>query len=176
MIRLATTADAAAIMRIYAPYCSDSVISFESEPPTVAEMARRIDSTLELLPWLVWDADGIGGYAYAGQHRDRAAYRWSVDVAVYIAATHHRRGIGRQLYKSLFDWLVRLGYYNAFAGVTLPNVASVGLHESLGFVKVAEYPQVGYKFGRWHNTGWWHKQLQPLSANPSEPVKLAGAE
>jgi L-amino acid N-acyltransferase YncA len=114
------------------------------------------------------------GYAYASPHRERAAYRWSVDVAVYIAEQARRRGVGRQLYSTLFAMLVELGYYNAFAGVTLPNPASVGLHESMGFTPVGVYRNVGYKLGAWHDVGWWRRPLQPPAADPAEPRSLRG--
>lgn len=170
MIRFATTSDSLRVAEIYAPFCTDSVISFEETPPTVAEMERRIALTLEQWPWLVFETDGeIRGYAYAGRHRDRAAYRWSTDVSAYVDPRWHRRGVGRALYTALFERLVELGYYNAFAGITLPNAASVGLHESMGFAPVGVYRSVGFKFGRWHDTGWWQKQLQPQVPNPAEP-------
>lgn len=170
MIRLATLADAGRIAAIYAPFCTDSVVSFEEEPPTVGEMARRIETTLAHWPWLVCEWDGeVCGYAYAGRHRDRAAYRWSTDVSAYVDPHWHRRGVARALYSELFKRLVGLGYYNALAGITLPNAASVGLHESMGFMPVGVYRHVGFKFGRWHDTGWWQKQLQRLAPSPSEP-------
>src|SRR4051812_25285781 len=121
-IRLATAADAAAVAAIYAPFCESTPISFEATAPTPEEMARRILKVMERLPWLVLDEDGtVAGYAYAGPHRERAAYRWAVDVTVYVAPDRRRRGVGRALYAVLFGLLRALGYYKAFAGVTLPN-------------------------------------------------------
>jgi L-amino acid N-acyltransferase YncA len=173
MIRLATIADATQIAAIYAPFCSDSVVSFEESAPTADEMAARIDKTLERFPWLVHDDAGeILGYAYAGKYRDRAAYRWSVEVSCYVRIDSARRGIGRELYSKLFETLIHLGYHNACAGVTLPNAASVGFHEAFGFVPVGVYRHVGYKFGQWHDVGWWQKDLQPLVANPAEPRSI----
>ena len=176
MIRLATIADAPQFAAIYAPYCSDSVISFEEVAPSADEMAGRIAATLVRFPWLVFEEAGdIRGYAYAGRHRDRAAYRWSTDVSAYVRVDWHHRGIGRALYTRLFEILVRLGYYNAFAGITLPNAASVGLHESMGFVPVGVYRRVGYKFGTWHDTGWWQLELQPHIAAARFPRSLPDA-
>jgi L-amino acid N-acyltransferase YncA len=177
-IRIATTRDAAAVAAIYRPYVTDAVTSFEVQPPDAAEIAARIQAVLARTPWLVCtDADGAAiGYAYASRHHERAAYQWSVDVAVYIHAGHHRRGIGRALYEKLFALLRLQGFYVAHAGVTLPNVASVGLHESLGFVPVGVYPAVGWKFGAWRDVGWWRLPLQDLVATPAPPLSVAEAE
>jgi phosphinothricin acetyltransferase len=170
MIRLATTADAAQIAAIYAPFCLHSVVSFEESAPSTDEMAQRIAKTLERFPWLVHDDGGkILGYAYAGKYRERAAYRWSVEVSCYVRIDSLRCGVGHGLYSKLFEMLQALGYYNACAGVTLPNPASVAFHESFGFLPVGVYRHVGYKFGQWHDVGWWQKDLRPLVANPTEP-------
>ena len=170
MIRLATLDDAAAVAAIYAPYVADTVISFEVAPPSVDEMRGRIAATLPKFPWLVFqDAGQVAGYAYASAHRTREAYQWSVDVAVYIAGTHHRRGIGRGLYGTLFPMLARQGYVNAYAGITLPNENSVGLHEAMGFRPVGVYRNVGFKMGQWLDVGWWHLALQSLPDAPLPP-------
>ena len=133
-IRTATPDDGASISEIYAPYVRDTVISFETDIPTAGEMTRRIAATLEAFPWLVCEEDGDKlGYAYAGKHRQRAAYQWSCDVTIYLAPRAQRRGIGRRLYKALFDILVHQGFAAAYAGITLPNEASVGIHEAMGF-------------------------------------------
>jgi len=173
MIRLATTDDAAAVAAIYGPYVADTVISFEVVPPSVEEMRSRMAAVLERLPWLVFESDGeVVGYAYASPHRAREAYQWSVDVAVYIQANQHRRGVGRQLYDELFTLLRRLGYVNAYAGITLPNPKSVGLHEAMGFRPVGVYRNVGFKMGSWCDVGWWHLQLQDLPGVPAPPRAL----
>ena len=112
------------------------------------------------------------GYAYAGEHRVRAAYRWNVEVGIYLDQTAHRRGIGRRLYGALFELLRRQGYVNAYGVITVPNPASVGLHESLGFVPEALFPKSGYKDGAWRDVGWWSLRLQPPPLPPSEPVPL----
>lgn len=170
-LRLAAAADAPAIRDIYAPYVQDTVISFELEPPTLAEMAGRLDHAVA---WLVAEAapgDRLG-YAYASKHKERAAYRWSVDVSVYLDGRYHRRGVGRALYTALFALLRAQGYVNAYAGVTQPNAASMGLHTALGFELVGVYKQVGYKFGRWHDVAWLSLALQPHPAEPASPRPL----
>jgi phosphinothricin acetyltransferase len=177
-IRLAGIDDAADIAAIYRPYVTDAVTSFEIEPPDAREMSSRMAAVLARAPWLVYsDAGGAPiGYAYASRHHERAAYQWSVDVAVYIHAGHHRRGVGRALYETLFSLLRLQGYYVAHAGITLPNAASIGLHESLGFQPVGVYPAVGWKFGAWRDVGWWRLPLQPLPTTPAPPLSLADAQ
>jgi len=176
VVRLAEPADAAGVQAIYAPIVRDTAISFEVDPPSVEEMSRRIASTLPRWPWLVCSDDGdILGYVYAGGHRERAAYLWSVDVTVYIHERARRTGVGHALYSTLFSLLALQGYHRAFAGITLPNEGSVGLHESLGFSPVGVYPAVGYKLGAWHDVGWWQRSLRPPARNPAEPLSLAAA-
>lgn len=171
-IRLATPDDAVAIQAIYAPYILDSATSFETEVPTVAELAERIAKTLTYFPWLVSEESGhVVGYAYASAHRERAAYGWAVDVSVYIAEGHQRRGIGRQLYEALFARLRQQGFYTAIAGITLPNPGSVGLHESLGFTLVGTYHNIGFKAGAWRDVGWWEKPLQPPTESEPAPTR-----
>jgi L-amino acid N-acyltransferase YncA len=174
VIRLATPDDALGVHAIYAPVVRETAISFELEPPTVEEMQKRIMKTLERWPWLVCEYRGkLLGYVYASQHREREAYQWSVDVSVYIQARVRRAGVGRALYRSLFKLLALQGFYQAYAGITLPNPASVGLHESLGFQPVGVYRTVGYKLGAWHDVGWWQLALQPQATLPQPPVDLS---
>jgi L-amino acid N-acyltransferase YncA len=154
--------DAAACAAIYAPSVTEGVASLEERAPEAHEMADRIRITARSHPWLVAEIDGeVVGYAYGSRHHDRAAYRWSADVTVYISAAHHRRGVGRALYGALFELLERQGIYEVCAGVTLPNDPSVGLHESLGFRPVGVYRDVAFKFGEWYSVGWWQMSLQP---------------
>ena len=175
MIRLATPDDAAAVASVYRPYVESTVITFEVTAPDDREMRSRIASTLQRYPWLVYEADGVvAGYAYASAHRTRVAYQWSVDTAIYLHQERHRQGIGRRLYDALFPMLVRQGFVHAYAGITLPNPGSVGLHEALGFVPVGVYKNVGYKLGSWHDVGWWHRQLQPLPPEPRDPLAPRG--
>jgi len=175
-IRLATPADAAAIADIYAPFCGDeSVVSFETAPPTAAEMAGRIAKTTALYPWLVAeDATGIRGYVYASRHRERAAYRWAAEVTVYLRPDSRGRGLGAALYGVLFELLRAQGFHRAFAGIALPNPASIGLHTALGFRHVGVYHGIGYKAGAWRDVSWWELSLQPETAiAPAEPKPLA---
>ncbi len=170
-IRTATPADAAAIAEIYAPAVTDGFISFEESPPDAAEMAGRMTAGLPVYPWLVFEEEGrVLGYAYAGRHQARAAYRWSVDVTVYIRNGFHRRGIGRALYERLFAILKRQGFRMAYGGVALPNPGSVGLHEAMGFKPVGVYRDVGWKQGGWRDVGWWALDLGPLAELPPEPI------
>lgn len=161
IIRPATAADAPAIQAIYAPFVTDTAISFEEVPPTIDEMAARIKTAQEQgFEFLVADqAASILGYAYAGAHRARSAYRASVDVSAYVAPAAHRSGIGRRLYEHLLATLAEKGFHAAFAGITQPNAASVGLHEALGFTHVGTYREVGFKHGAWHDVGWWQRLL-----------------
>ena len=169
-IRFAGPTDAAGILAIYGPYCESTSVSFEVVAPTIEQIQERISRITADYPWLVGEIDGqIAGYVYASRHHERAAYRWSVDVAVYVALGRQRRGVGRILYETLFSILRKQGHFKAFAGITLPNPASVGLHESLGFRPAAIYRGVGHKFGRWLDVGWWQRDLQPERDNPTEP-------
>lgn len=167
------TRDADAVAAIYRPAVLTSPASFEEEPPTADEMAGRMRSTLERLPWLVAEVEGVVvGYAYAGPHRARAGYRWSADVSVYVDPARQGQGIGRALYLELFEMLRRLGYVNAYAGITLPNPASVRLHEGMGMRRVALYPRVGYKLGAWHDVAWYGVRLADPHGRPPEPVLM----
>jgi L-amino acid N-acyltransferase YncA len=173
-IRLATFADAAGILAIYAPIVRETPISFELEPPSPMEMQLRIEDSLTTLPWVVWDSDGkVIGYAYGSRHRERAAYRWSVDVSAYVAADMRRQGVGRTLYDVLFSILRELGYYTAFAGITLPNLGSVKFHEAVGFRPVGVYRHVGFKLGKWHNVGWWGCPLRAYKGEPEPPRAMS---
>lgn len=175
IIRLATESDAVQILEIYAPFCNDSssVVSFEVEPPSQDEMMSRINSVLQQLPWLVCEQNGqVLGYAYAGLHRQRAAYQWSVEVSVYIRDTERRSGIGQALYTSLFQILTLQGYFNAYAGMTLPNPGSARLHEKMGFKPIGTYHRVGYKNGAWRDVAWYELSLQPLVSNPEQPQNI----
>lgn len=168
-IRVATPTDGATAAAIYAPIVRDTAISFEVDPPDAAEMARRIEATSRRYPWLVADRDGETlGYVYAGPHRERAAYGWSVETTVYVHEDARGRGVGRALYRSLLALLELQGAHSAYAGITLPNEASVGLHEALGFALVGIYREVGWKLGAWHDVGWWQRSFPALDAAPAE--------
>ena len=171
-IRDAVETDAAAVLAIYAPIVRYTAISFEIEPPTVADMRDRVATTVETYPWLIAESDDrVLGYAYAGQHSQRAAYAWSVDVSVYVDDGARGQGVGGGLYRTLLRLLTAERYVMAFAGIALPNDASVGLHESLGFVPVGVFTDVGYKHGRWHDVGWWQRHLCDPPSEPELPTR-----
>ena len=152
--------DAAACAAIYKPFVSDNWVSFELDPPSGADMAGRIADCGKSHGWLVAEADGeVVGYAYGSPHRSRAAYSSSCDVAVYVDPAHSRMGVGRALYAALLPLLAEKGYHAAFAGIALPNDASIGLHEAMGFAPVGIYREVGWKLGGWRDVGWWQRLL-----------------
>lgn len=159
-IRAATIDDAAAVAEIYRPIVESTTISFEETAPGADEIARRIHETTRTHPWLIAQSgEGVAGYAYGSRHRERSAYRYSVDVSVYVAQTARRCGIGAALYEALFVRLRELGFHRAFAGIALPNEASIRLHRRCGFEPVGIYKEVGRKFDRWLDVSWWQKAL-----------------
>ena len=167
MVRAAAPADAAALAAIYAPVVTGTAISFEEAPPGPDEISRRM-AARPRLPWLVADDGGrVAGYAYASAHRGRPAYRWSAECSVYLDPAYQGQGLGRRLYERLIEQVRGLGYRSLLAGIALPNPASVGLHEALGFAPVGVYRAVGYKHGAWRDVGWWQLTL-------AEPEALAG--
>jgi L-amino acid N-acyltransferase YncA len=168
-IRDATEQDAEACAAIYAPYVTDTAVTFEYEPPTTAEMARRIAAAQQLHAWLVLEDDGrVVGYAYAGPYKERAAYRWSAEVSVYLEQGHGRRGGGRALYEALFDRLAARGYRTVVAGMTLPNDASEGLHRAMGFEPVGTWRRIGWKHGRWRDVAWAQRVIGDGGDPPAE--------
>ena len=171
-LRLAAAGDAEGVRSIYAPYVRDTWVSFEADVPSADEIAGRIGAASPRFPWLVAD-DGaaVAGYAYASAHRSRTAYQWSVEVSVYVAESHRRRGLARALYGALLDVLRLQGFTNAYAGIALPNAASVGFHEAVGFEPVGVYRGVGFKMGAWRDVGWWALRLGDGAA-PDPPRTL----
>ena len=173
-LRPATAADAGAVRENYAPVVRETAISFETEQPDSDEMAARIDRKRARFPWLACTREGsVVGYAYASPYRERAAYRWSVEVSVYVHADWRRHGVARGLYTSLLSVLELLGYANAAAVIALPNPESVSFHESLGFEHVGTHHEVGYKHGTWHDVGHWELSIQSHGADPPEPIPAA---
>jgi phosphinothricin acetyltransferase len=168
--------DAAACAAIYAPYVEASPISFEERPPSAAEMAARIERITATHPWLVAeDGEEVRGYAYACRYMERPAYRWAASVSVYVAPDRRGRGLGRALYEALFERLRGQRFRLACAGITLPNEASVALHERLGFEAVGVGRRVGWKQGAWRDVGWWQLELVPPAAGtPPEPLRPPG--
>lgn len=169
MIRTATAGDAAACAAIYAPYVTGTAITFEVEPPGEEEMAARIATAVASHAWLVLEDEGrVVGYAYGGPYKERAAYRWSCEVSVYLELGRRRTGAGRRLYEALFERLAERGYRTAVAGMTLPNEASVGLHRALGFEPVGTYRRIGWKYDRWHDVAWTQRPLTTTTAPPTD--------
>lgn len=181
IIRIATAADGPRLATIYRPAVVSLATSFELIPPNASEMARRVTRITARTPWLVAEEEGqVLGYAYAGTHRDRPPYAWSVEVSAYVESAAHRRGLGRALYTSLLAILTLQGFQNAYAGITLPNPASIAFHEAFGFKPVGTYHRAGYKHGRWHDVRWFERSLGPHQADPAPPrpmtavVQVAG--
>lgn len=169
-VRDATERDAAACAAIYAPYVAETAITFETDPPAAAEMARRIAAAASTHAWLVLeDAGRVAGYAYAGPFRSRPAYRWACEVSVYLEPGRRRTGAGGALYRALLDRLAARGFRVAVAGMTLPNEASAGLHRAMGFEPVGTVRRVGWKHGRWHDVAWVQRALGAGQDPPDEP-------
>jgi phosphinothricin acetyltransferase len=165
--RIATPADAAAMLKIYAPYVANTSITFETEVPSESAFAERIKHYLTEWPWIVCEADGkVVGYAYASRYRERIAYQWSVECSVYVHDDYMRAGVARKLYTSLFAILKKQGYRNVYAVINLPNERSVAFHEKMGFSWFATYEQVGYKLGQWKNVGWWRLIINAFDDEP----------
>ncbi|MBB4685817.1 GNAT family N-acetyltransferase [Amycolatopsis jiangsuensis] len=171
LIRPAEERDAAACAAIYAPYVRDTTITFEAEPPTPAEMAARIAKASRTHAWLVLEVDEqVAGYAYGVPFKERAAYRWSCEVSVYLELGRRRTGGGRALYEALFARLAERGFRTAVAGMTLPNEPSIGLHRALGFEPVGTYRRIGWKHGAWRDVAWAQRELAPATTEaPAEP-------
>ncbi len=173
VIRQATPEDAEAILNIYAGYIRNTVITFEVEVPTVEEFRKRMEQIQEQFPWLVCEIDGVvAGYAYASKHAQRAAYRWSADLSVYIDEKYHRRHIAAALYAALYAMLKAQGYYTVYAGVSTPNPKSEAFHLAQGFAVVGVYPNVGYKHGKWCALTWYGLPLRSYDDTPQEPKRL----
>lgn len=172
-IRLATADDSASILEIYTPYITDTVITFEYTVPSITEFKERMAHIQGTYPWLVYEiSNAVAGYAYASQYREREAYKWSVDFAIYINPEYHGKKIGKALYYALSETLKLQGYYNAYAGVTVPNVKSEGLHEAFGFHTIGTYQKVGYKFGCWHDVRWYEISLREHDKSPEIPKSI----
>lgn len=170
IVRDATERDAGACAAIYAPYVTDTVITFESHPPSPAEMAVRISAASRTHAWLALEDEGrVVGYAYGGPHQSRLAYRWSCEVSVYLELGRRRSGGGRALYDVLLARLAERGFRVAIAGMTLPNDASVGLHRATGFEPVGTYRRIGWKHGAWHDVAWTQQALGSDRNPPAEP-------
>jgi len=177
-LRVATTDDAAAIREIYVPYVETTAITFEVDPPTTAAVADRIQTGLETYPWLVCEAANgqLLGYAAASQLRSKAAFQWSVELSIYVDRDAQGNGVGTALYTTLLEILAEQGFYNTYVAITLPNEASVSLHERMGFESVGTFPGVGHKHGEWHDVQWWAKTLGQRPSEPDPPTPFEKVE
>ncbi len=161
LIRLVKISDAERLLEIYSPFVLQTAFSFESSPPSIEEFKNRILDYSSKAPWLVATIDNkIVGYAYSGPHRSRGSYRWSQETTVYVEEPFRKRGIARSLYTKLLTILKEMGFAKVLAIITLPNDASIGFHQNLGFKHIGEMNNIGYKFDRWHTTSWWDLDLQ----------------
>jgi len=166
LIRPVALRDVPAMLAIYAPIVRETPISFELDVPSHEAFEQRVQKYAEGWAWIVAEVDGrIAGYAYGSPHRERLAYRWSTETSAYVDDGFRGRGVGKQLYEALFLLLADKGYCNAYAGIVLPNAASVALHASVGFQKIGCFPRVGRKFKRWHDVGWYHRALRDMPPN-----------
>jgi L-amino acid N-acyltransferase YncA len=171
LVRDASERDAAACAAVYAPYVTDTAVTFESDPPSAADMAARIAAAQPNHAWLVLEDGGrVVGYAYGGRFEPRAAYRWACEVSVYVEMGRRRTGSGRMLYEALLRRLAERGFRVAVAGMTLPNDASVGLQRAMGFEPVGTYRRIGFKHGRWHDVAWTQRTLGDGEDPPAEPT------
>ncbi len=170
MIRMASRTDAQAVRYIYSPSVLKTATSFEVDLPPVEEFEKRIEEIQKQFPWLVCELNGVVvGYAYASPHRTRSAYAWSVESTVYVDESCRRQGIAKILYEKLFQILKQQGVVNVLAGITIPNMESIYFHESMGFQKIAQFKDIGFKMGKWWDVGWWQLQLQ----RPDKPQALS---
>ena len=170
-MRIAKTIDSERILKIYAPYIINTAISFETEVPSINEFTSRVGKIIEKYPFVVYEVDkNIVGYAYASQHRERSAYKYDVDVSIYLLTEYHGKGIACKLYDCLFKLLDKLGYINAYAAYTEPNIKSEKFHQKFGFKIIGTHNKTGYKFGQWHDVTW----LQKMISEHNNPKELLG--
>ncbi len=163
----------AQMLDIYAPFTRNGVVTFETEPPTLADFEKRVEKYTQTHPWLAAvEGNRVIGYAYASPYRERIAYQWVAECSVYVHPSEARKGVATRLYKALLELLTLQGFYKVFAIITIPNNESVGFHEKMGFQWFATYKKVGYKHGEWRDVAWWEKVLQDLQVSPL-PTPLA---
>lgn len=174
-IRFAVAADAAAVAEIYAHYVRQTAITFAAETPLAEDYAARMADAR--YPFLVAEeAGGVAGFIYAAAFRQKAAYRWDVELTIYLAPGQEGRGIGSWLMAACLRLLTAQGYLNAYSCITLPNPASVGLHRRFGFEELGVFPRTGYKLGQWHDVVWMARRLGEFADSPAEPVRIAELE
>lgn len=172
-IRFAVPEDAAAILKIYRKYIENTRVTFEIEVPTVEAFRERMERITAWFPWIVCEIDGtIAGYAYASKHGERAAYRWSADLSVYIDENYHRYGMGTALYTALLEMLRAQGYFTVYAGVSTPNPKSEAFHSAFGFRNLGEFKNAGYKLGEWCGVSWYELVLKEYVKEPAETISI----
>jgi len=172
-IRLATVEDAEAILEIYKTYIENTRVTFEVEVPTITAFRERMERITDRFPWIVCEIDGkIAGYAYGSKHGERAAYRWSADLSVYIHENYHRYGLGTALYTALLELLRKQGYFTVYAGVSTPNPKSEAFHTSFGFRNLGEFKNAGYKLGAWCGVSWYELVLNEYVSEPEETISI----
>lgn len=173
IIRFANFDDAANILKIYEKFIKETVVTFEIEVPSIESFQNRMKSIMDFYPWLVCEVDGeIAGYAYASKHGERAAYRWSSDLSVYIGEKFHRHHLGTDLYDEVIQYLKKQGFCTVYAAISTPNPKSQAFHESYGFKKIGEFKNVGHKMGKWLDVTWYDLQIAEYSENPQEPLSI----
>lgn len=171
---MAEEQDVPGILAIYAPFIEKTAITFEEEVPSVEDMWQRIQTIQKDHPYLVCIIDGdVAGYAYYSPYRSRASYRWAKEISVYINEKYYKRQLGQALYSVLFELARAQGLFTMLAIITIPNMPSIYFHEKLGFVKCAEYKNIGYKIGSWQTVGWWQYELFDENKVPGEIIPLA---
>ena len=160
-VREAKAGDGEALAAIYNHYIADTIITFEESPVPADEMARRVADTRDAgLPWLLaTQGERVAGYAYASKWKGRCAYRYATEITVYLDRHFQGQGIGTLLYRQLFEALRNRGMHTVIAGIALPNESSIALHEKMGLEKVAHFKEVGRKFDRWIDVGYWQAAL-----------------
>lgn len=169
--KMAAPEDTCAIRKIYEPYIKETVITFETEVPSLTEFAGRIESIRSDYPYIVcWLDHRIIGYAYAHRQMERAAYQWNAELSVYIQENSHQCGIGKRMYQALMEILKLQNIKNVYGGVTCPNIKSEKLHETLGFKRLGVYRRTGYKGGAWHDVVWFEKAIGEYEI-PPEPFR-----
>lgn len=165
--------DAASCLKVYEPYVLYTPITFDYKVPELNEFQSKILETIYEYPWLVCLKNNqIEGYAYASRHRYKTAYQWSAESTIYLTESIQGRGIGYILYETLLSMLTIQGFYNVYAGVTVPNKKSELLHSNLGFEEIGIFKNIGFKSGAWHDVKWFQKTLQEYIPNPALPFKL----
>lgn len=171
MIRHADNKDVKEILAIYGHFIANSMVTFETDIPSINDFQKRIVHHQQNFPWLIAGVNGVvAGYVYASKYRERIAYQWVAEVSIYMHLSYRGKGIAAQLYQALFEILRLQGICKVYAVISVPNPESVGFHEKMGFKWFATYKNVGNKFGKWCDVGWWELELNAPVNNPKPPI------